>query len=155
MENLNKEIGKRLRFVRSIFNEGGKLSAAQFAFLLGETLHKILNYELGRAQVPPSLLIKLYQRGINPIYILTGEGSVFAPNHAGRKLEEKLKEYVESIAYTEKVDSMQITEIGNGGFVSKENLMDKDIGELIELAKKYSAVAGDIMEIIRRKGKNE
>ncbi|MGB9913895.1 MAG: helix-turn-helix domain-containing protein, partial [Candidatus Kapaibacteriota bacterium] len=86
MENLNKEIGERIRFIRSIFNEGGKLSASQFAHLLGETMHKILNYELGRAQVPPSFLATLYYRGINPIFILTGEGSIFAPNRAGEVL---------------------------------------------------------------------
>ncbi|ROL56278.1 XRE family transcriptional regulator [Bacteroidetes/Chlorobi group bacterium Naka2016] len=153
MENLNKEIGERIRFIRSIFNEGGKLSATQFAHLLGETMHKILNYELGRAQVPPSFLVTLYKRGINPIYILTGEGSIFAPNIAGRELSQKLAPILRQ---------MNIEDFDNrdqkfsGGEVSGiEGITYANVDDLIELAQRYTAVAGDLMEIIRKRSKNE
>jgi hypothetical protein len=90
MSGTNLEIGNRLKEVRSIFNEGGKLSAEQFAYLLEETGDRIRNYELGRAGIPVRLLYNLYYRGINPIYIITGEGSVFAPNKEGEELENKI-----------------------------------------------------------------
>ncbi len=88
--NLKRDMGLRLRQVRKIFNEGGKLSAEQFAFIFGETTDKILNYELGRASIPLSLLVDLYYRGFNPIYILTGKESIFAKNSEGRKREKQL-----------------------------------------------------------------
>lgn len=153
MENLNKEIGERIRFIRSIFNEGGKLSATQFAHLLGETMHKILNYELGRAQVPPSFLVTLYKRGINPIYILTGEGSIFAPNIAGRELSQKLAPILRQMNI-EDFDNRDQQYNGNA-FSGIEGITYANVDDLIELAQKYTAVAGDLMEIIRKRSKNE
>jgi len=79
-----------LRLIRNVFNEGGKLTADQFAFLLGETRDKITNYELGRASIPIRLLYELYNRGINPIYLITGEGSCFAANKAGQEFAAKM-----------------------------------------------------------------
>lgn len=158
MQSLNKEIGERLRFVRSIFNEGGKLSATQFARLLGETMHKILNYELGRAQVPPSLLVTLYRRGINPIFILTGEGSFFAPNQAGRELKEKLEQHIESKASNnDKYNSTQFEEknLPNNVETTRLEFADRNFDELIELARRYTAVAGDIIEIIKKRNIND
>jgi len=94
MNSYSEEVGARLRQVRSIFNEGGKLSADQFAFLLGESRDKIANYELGRAGLPVRVLYELYKRGINPIYIIAGEGSVFADNIEGENFKEKVKEKI-------------------------------------------------------------
>ncbi len=88
--DLNKEIGKRIKNIRLIFNEGGKLSANQFGFLLKESGDKIRNYELGRTAVPVRILLSLYNRGINPIYIISGEGSMFADTKAGRAFAKKL-----------------------------------------------------------------
>lgn len=88
--NFKRDMGLRLRQIRKIFNEGGKLSAEQFAFLLGETTDRILNYELGRAAIPLTLLVDLYYRGFNPIYILTGTEHIFAKNNEGRKREKQL-----------------------------------------------------------------
>ncbi|MCX7909304.1 MAG: helix-turn-helix domain-containing protein [Ignavibacteria bacterium] len=157
MKNFNKEIGERIRFVRSIFNEGAKLSASQFAHLLGETMHKILNYELGRAQVPPSFLIALYRRGINPIYILTGEGSIFAPNKVGKELQRKLGFYFKELEQEEPNKSFELTNVSGDMLVDKsaKKLTEQDFDDLIELAKKYTAVAGDIMEMIKRRTQNE
>lgn len=90
MNDYNIEVGKRLRIVRNIFNEGGKLTADQFAFLMGETRDKITNYELGRAAVPVRVLLELYKRGINPVYIISGEGSVFTETPAGTEFLEKI-----------------------------------------------------------------
>lgn len=89
-DKLKKEMGLRLRQIRKIFNEGGKLSAEQFAYIFGETTDKILNYELGRASIPLSLLVDLYYRGFNPIYILTGKEGIFAKNAEGRKRKKQL-----------------------------------------------------------------
>jgi len=91
MDELNQAIGKRLRLVRYIFNEGGKLSAQQFAFLLNETRDKIISYELGRSSIPVRMLIELYKRGINIIWLLTGEGEIFAKNGAGRRFKHSIK----------------------------------------------------------------
>lgn len=88
---MNKEIGARLRLIRSIFNEGGKLSAEQFGYLLHQNTDKILNYELGRASIPLELLIDLYYRGYNPVFILTGKESIFANNTEGKKRRQELK----------------------------------------------------------------
>lgn len=91
MNKLKSEIGARLRLIRSIFNEGGKLSAEQFAYLLNQNTDKILNYELGRASIPLELLINLYERGYNPIFILTGKESIFANNSEGKKRKRELE----------------------------------------------------------------
>jgi len=92
LNNLNKEIGSRLRLIRSIFNEGGKLSAEQFAYLLNQNTDKILNYELGRAAVPLELLISLYERGYNPVFILTGKEGIFCNNSEGKKRKKELEQ---------------------------------------------------------------
>ena len=103
MEVLQKEVGQRLREVREIFYEGNKLSARLFANTLGETKDNIANYENGKANIPNRLLIALYYKGFNPVYILTGEGSVFADNERGKELfkmngkKNKLKGNVSSI----------------------------------------------------------
>lgn len=91
MSGSNLEIGLRLKEIRNMFNEGSKLSAEQFAYLLEETGDRIRNYELGRAGIPVRLLYNLYFRGINPIYVITGEGSIFAPNSKGKELKRQIE----------------------------------------------------------------
>lgn len=91
MDELNRNIGIRLKQIREIFNEGSKLSVMQFAYLLDESRDKIANYESGRTSVTPKLIIELYRRGVNPVYLLTGEQSLFADNEAGRKFHQSLK----------------------------------------------------------------
>lgn len=85
-------IGKRMKFIRYIINEGGKLSVEQLAFLLGETGDRLRNYELGRAALPNRLLQVLYERGFNITYIITGEGELFASNEAGIRLKKILQQ---------------------------------------------------------------
>ena len=87
-----KNIGQRLRFVRSIFNEGKKLSTEQFAHLLGESRDNIANYEHARASIPARVLIELYKRGINPTWVLTGDGDLFANNLPGKQRRKLMKE---------------------------------------------------------------
>ena len=132
MEKINLEIGGRLREIRHLFNEGDKLSAKQFAYLLGETTDKILNYENGRASVSINLLINLYNRGINPTFILTGEGSHFAENSNGRELMKKVDGIVK--------DKIEIINISETDGLS--------IAQMLDMAKKYSVAAGDIMKEI-------
>lgn len=91
MTELNIEAGKRLRKVRDVFHDGVKLSADQFAFILDETGDRIRNYELGRASISIRLLLSLYKRGINPTYIITGEGDIFADNKAGKDRKEAIR----------------------------------------------------------------
>ncbi len=119
----------RLRKIRNISNEGTKLSARQFAFLLGETTDKVLNYENGRAAVPVQLLINLYRRGFNPVYILTGEGSMFADNEQGRILSEKL----------------------SGEDEEKPPAKADSLEELIRKAQEYNVAAGNILKTIEKK----
>lgn len=90
-EKLAKGIGNRLRFIRNIYHEGTRLSSNQFAHLFNESLHRILSYEQGRSNVPVYFIYQLYYRGINPIFLITGEDSLFAPNKAGKELYEKIK----------------------------------------------------------------
>lgn len=105
-----KNIGKRLRIVRSIFNEGNKLSTEQFAYLLGESRDNIANYEHARAAVPVRVLIELYNRGINPTWIITGEGSLFADNAAGQAFRKKLEQRNINISEITKVEQVQYDE---------------------------------------------
>lgn len=91
-KRINIEIGNRLRFIRSIFNEGSKLSAEQFAYLLDETRDRVINYELGRASIPIRVILELYKRGINPVYLIAGEGEIYAKNSAGKQLKERISE---------------------------------------------------------------
>lgn len=90
MDEYNREVGKRLKEIRLSFNEGVKLSANQFAHLLGTTRDKIANYESGRTALPASILYAMYNRGINPVYIISGEASIYANNEPGRTLKEKI-----------------------------------------------------------------
>lgn len=97
MENILLESGKRLKEVRQIINEGGKLSVSQFAFILDESSEKIRNYELGRTQISIVLLSKLYERGVNPTYIITGNESFFANNDEGEKLKANISKHQKMI----------------------------------------------------------
>ncbi|OGU58123.1 MAG: hypothetical protein A2X64_05650 [Ignavibacteria bacterium GWF2_33_9] len=110
---INQEIGERLREIRHIFNEGTKLSAEQFAHLLNETRDKIINYENGRAAVPLRVLIELYKRGINPIYLITGEGDKYARNFEGKNLKKKIDEKLnlkENTTYAGNFRKIQLSE---------------------------------------------
>ncbi len=92
MENIIKDSGGRLKEVRLIFNQGQKLSSEQFAYLVDETSDRIKNYELGRASIPLRLLHQLYKKGINPNYIISGEGGMFAQNSQGLFLKKSISE---------------------------------------------------------------
>lgn len=96
MASYPEQCGERLKKIRFIFNEGGKLSADQFAFLLGESRDKIANYELGRAGLPIRVLLELYKRGINPVYLISGDGSIFADNNEGVNLRNRIANKVQS-----------------------------------------------------------
>lgn len=137
MTETKKEIGKRLRRIRNIFLEGGKVSARQFADALGETKDNIANYENGRAHIPNRLLIALYERGFNPIYILSGEGSLFATNTQGRALME---------IFDLKKMQKRRNESSNDNDFSKFSIRD-----LERKVYQFQVAAGDIMKIIEKK----
>ncbi len=86
IDRLNIEIGERLKEIRGIINEGGWLSSNQLAYLLGISGDVIRNIESGRTSIPAKVLADLYRRGINPVYIISGEGSIFADNSRGKEL---------------------------------------------------------------------
>jgi len=92
MDEYNIQIGKRLRLIREIINEGGKLSSEQFAYLVNESKDKIINYELGRSAIPVKLIFELYKRGINPTFIITGNEEIFARNENGLRLKSSIEE---------------------------------------------------------------
>ncbi len=134
MNDLKKEIGKRLREIRLVFLDGAKVSASQFAEALGETKDNIANYENGRANAPNRLLLSLYKRGFNPAYILSGEGSMFADNEKGRELKK-------------------IVESKKKGKKEKEKDIDYSKISVLELEKKieqYQIAAGDLMKILEK-----
>jgi transcriptional regulator with XRE-family HTH domain len=91
MDEYNSIVGKRLQEIRKSFNEGTKLSVSQFAHLLGTTRDKITNYENGRSALPVSILYALYIRGISPVYIISGDGHIYADNTAGNLLKERIE----------------------------------------------------------------
>ncbi|MGQ9819249.1 MAG: hypothetical protein ACUVQ1_04905 [Candidatus Kapaibacteriales bacterium] len=152
-EKLAKEIGNRLRFIRNIYHEGSRLSSNQFAHLFNESLHRILSYEQGRSNIPVYLIYQLYYRGINPIFLITGEHSIFAPNKAGYELYERIKGKVPSSVLTE----FNIPETALQPPPSKpdvealKNPLDFDLDELIQQAEFYAAAAGDLMKYIKAK----
>jgi len=92
MENILKESGERLKEVRLVFNQGKKLSSEQFAYSLDETGDRIKNYEYGKASIPIRLLYRLYKKGINPNFIISGEGGMFAQNYEGLYLKNSIFE---------------------------------------------------------------
>lgn len=100
-----------MKEIRHVFNEGGKLSAMQFAHLLGETRDRIANYESGRTGIPAKLLYELYKRGINPVYIVAGKGSMFAENESGRLLRERFEERKQSAG----LGDVKIVSLPEGG----------------------------------------
>lgn len=135
MNSLQKEIGQRLKEIRErIFNEGVKLSAGQFAQLLNSTDDKIRNYEIGRSNIPVELLVKLYHKGINPTYILTGEGSVYAENRSGRNLRERVEGEIPESSNIEKV-----TKLDTSTMTEEEKI------------RVFKAVAGDLMKLLEEK----
>ncbi len=121
MENLNKDIGKRLRQVREIMNEGSKLSAEQFAYLLGETRDKIANYESGRAALPVRILYELFNRGISVEFILTGNGSIFAENEAGKLFESKISNLSEK-RKKHSIDDVKVVKLKNNVRFDTKNI---------------------------------
>jgi hypothetical protein len=162
MYNQN-EIGLRLRTIRDQYLIGIKISTNQFAELVGEPKHNIAAYESGKANIPNRVFVALYDKGINPIYILTGEGSVYAPNKAGTTLSESLKG---------KIDPLRLADVSKGQKgnekpfvaakanssgqnqvqkISKLNVNDLSIEELLSKAEQFTAAAGDIMKIVNHK----
>lgn len=83
----NKECGKRLKQVRNIFAIGKKVSSEVFAEYLLETRDRIANYENGRTQIPIRLLYELHEKGFNPIYVISGDGDIFAENKEGKRIK--------------------------------------------------------------------
>ncbi|MDR0927798.1 MAG: helix-turn-helix domain-containing protein [Ignavibacteria bacterium] len=99
--DLNSLIGLRVKAFRCVFNEGMKLTSEQFSHLLDITREQLGNYENGRSNLPVSVLLKLYKRGANPVYIISGEGDLFANNKVGIDLRNRILQkevnYMESV----------------------------------------------------------
>ncbi|ROL61546.1 hypothetical protein D9V86_05180 [Bacteroidetes/Chlorobi group bacterium ChocPot_Mid] len=141
MGELQKKIGERLRAIRQIFLEGDKVSTRQFANALGEKKDSITNYEMGKAGIPNRVLTKLYERGFNPVFILTGEGSMFADNENGRLIEEKINS-----------KKKKTTNIQN---IREIDLSKLSLSELERKVLQYQVAAGDIQKIIELKKMQE
>ena len=117
-----KLIGKRLKLIRNIINEGGKLSVEQFAYIMQETGDKMRNYELGRATLPNRVLQALHLRGFNISFIITGEGDVFNNSPAGirfRKLIQAREINLTDI-WTNIYNEIDNSDIENDEIVKKE-----------------------------------
>ena len=87
MKKLQTEIGKRIQEIRNVYNNGFRATLEQFSAELGETKYNISNYENGKANLPPRVLVSLYEKGFNPVYILTGTSEIYADNERGRELK--------------------------------------------------------------------
>ena len=128
-------MGKRLREIRHVFFEGRKVSTRQFAEFLSETKDNIANYENGRAFIPNRLLVSLYLRGYNPIFLLTGESSMYADNEAGETLR-----------------AAAASQIGGAvEILSPES--DKRISIAAEPHEDFSVAAGDVSKAINKNKK--
>ena len=90
-DTLNKQIGNRIKAVRSIYNEGIRLTVEQFSHLLNISSEQLFNYENGRSSLPINIIYELYNRGINPYFIITGEKDALADNKVGNELRQKIK----------------------------------------------------------------
>lgn len=128
-------IGKRLSEIRNIWNGGFRATIEQFATELGEQRHNISNYESGKANIPPRVLVALFEKGYNPVYILTGTGDVYADNEKGRSLK--------LAANGIKADPVIPLQLEGRGKMS--------IDELSRKASEYIAAAGDILKLIEEK----
>lgn len=137
MNNLQTEIGKRLQEVRNIYNSGYKAGIEQFAAELGENKFNISNYEHGKANVPPRIFVALFEKGFNPVYILTGSGDIFADNENGRTRR----------------NNIGTEEIPNAEIIGTLELNGMSFDELNERASRYIAAAGDIMKVLKDKKK--
>ena len=134
MEDINKAIGKRIQTVRKNYlGDGYELTTAQMAKILYCSKDKVLNFENGRTKVTPEILILLYNRGINPIFILTGEGSAFADNAAGEIIKQRQKQVIYK-------RSSKVMYLNEPRAFHPDELSEEDKLNLI------SAVAGNILE---------
>lgn len=136
IEKYQNEIAKRLKEVRTSYFETFKLSTAQFAIEVSESEFNLQNYESGKASIPNRLLITLYYKGINPIYILTGEGDVWTDTPQGITRKQRV------------LKGSNVTKVHSIKPLDNSNL---SISELIEKASLYTAVAGDIMKLVQEK----
>lgn len=127
-----KEIGRRLQEIRNIYNGGFKASIEQFSAELNENKYNISNYEAGKASIPNRVLFSLYEKGFNPIYILSGEGSYFAENDEGQK---------KSFGFNE-------NSTNNIKIIDNSSFNKKIIGKLGKQASKLNAAAGKLTKKI-------
>lgn len=134
MSDVKSLIGQRLKEIRNIFLEGDKVSARQFANALGENKDSIVNYETGRANIPNRLLLRLYERGFNPVYILSGEGSVFSDNEQGRILKDTIESKHKKSSTINNIREIDYSRLS--------------ITELERKVLQYQVAAGDILRII-------
>ena len=135
----NKTPGDRLREIRLIANEGNKFTTAQFALLLKETAYNLGNYENGRANIPPRILVALYERGFNANWILTGEGSQFADNTRGRELRNSLG---------------KLSGKGEANIIGRADLSAFSNEQLYNRAGELMASAGDILNYLKSREQN-
>jgi len=129
-----KEIGKRLKEIREKHYAKFKLSISDFAEELNEKMFNIANYEAGKANLPNRVLVALYDKGFNPSYILTGEGTLFADNYIGRERS------------MQKGGDKNTKENSD---TNKEDLNNLTVDELFNKAIEYNAAADDIMKYLK------
>lgn len=136
MKKLQSEIGKRIQEIRNIYNGGFRATLEQFSTELGETKYNISNYENGKANIPPRVLVSIFEKGFNPVYVLTGIGDIYADNEKGRSLK--------IVSESSKSNAKII------GIPHNESM---SLVELNRKASEYIAAAGDIMKLIEEKRK--
>lgn len=116
MNYSGSSIEERLRlFAKIAFG-----SAAALANALGTRPQALQNYFTGRSLPGADTLIKLSQQGCNTEWLLTGNGSMYADNDAGRLLRSKSEEESEPFVERRRVEP----EAGFGVYPGLRELLD-------------------------------
>ncbi len=103
MENfLAKDIGERIKEIRKTLG----LSQEQFSQKLGTSRRSVSKYETGDNALPDQVKLKLYDLGVNPTWLLSGEGSIFVEAKENKsKVLESLRLQIKDIEKKPKTES--------------------------------------------------
>jgi transcriptional regulator with XRE-family HTH domain len=111
------------------------LSQTEMAERVGLSLRAYQNYERGEREVPVALVRALYAEfRVNPVWLLTGSGSMIMSEEQPMRLDQKLLDRV--------VDAVEKFETGLDQALSVEH-KSRLIGLLYEKSQLLSEVAGE------------
>lgn len=135
--------GERIKQIaKSVFGSVGNMAVA-----LKMTQASLSQYITARRDVGPALILNLERIGIGSDYILSGNGSVYADNDAGRKLREQhnaaLRFASKNVSAVQELESTVDTEVGEDE--EDENLV-QFLHKRYELLRTWLTESGTITE---------